>query len=142
MPDYPRSCRLLKAEAFSAVFSFRRSVRGAHFSLHYGAPEKKESVAPRLGLVIGKKFMRRAVGRNAVKRMARECFRRLRPLLPPRDFVLRLTARTSKPDRALKQALAAEIDALFQKISVLFCEENRLRPQSPQPGNGAKSGLL
>jgi ribonuclease P protein component len=65
--------------------------------------------------VIGKKFIRRAVGRNAVKRIAREAFRQMRILLPSRDWVLRLTTKLPKPDRAMRKNLAAEISCLLTR---------------------------
>ncbi len=42
----------------------------------------------RLGLVIAKKHVRRAVDRNRVKRLSREFFRKLEKCDPPMDVVL------------------------------------------------------
>jgi len=47
----------------------------------------------RLGLIVAKKQLRRAVDRNRVKRCAREAFRSIRAELPACDFVVRLIAR-------------------------------------------------
>ncbi len=44
----------------------------------------------RLGLIASRKAARRAVDRNRAKRLARAAFHRLRPALPPVDFVLQL----------------------------------------------------
>ncbi|MDR0233511.1 MAG: ribonuclease P protein component [Zoogloeaceae bacterium] len=114
---FPRSCRLLRADEYAAVFSFRRALRGEHFLLHYGEERKEGEEGARLGLVIGKKFMRRAVGRNTVKRVAREAFRQMRVLLPCRDWVLRLATKLPKPDRALRRELAAEISQLLTRAA-------------------------
>jgi len=113
--SFPRSCRLLRADEYGAVFNFRQALRGERFLLHYGREKTGEEGAARLGLVVGKKFIRRAVGRNAVKRIAREAFRQTRALLPPRDWVLRLTTKLAKPDRAMRKELAAEISRLFTR---------------------------
>lgn len=48
---------------------------------------------PRLGMVIAKRLLARAVDRNRVKRCVRECFRQAMPELPACDFVVRLIAR-------------------------------------------------
>lgn len=47
----------------------------------------------RLGMVIAKRLLPRAVDRNRVKRCVRETFRQLRSDLPACDFVVRLIAK-------------------------------------------------
>jgi len=47
----------------------------------------------RMGLVIGKRILPRAVDRNRVKRCARAGFRQIFAELPACDFVIRLLAR-------------------------------------------------
>ena len=49
---------------------------------------RAEATEPRLGIAVSKKVDKRAVGRNRIKRMARELFRRERATLPAGDFVL------------------------------------------------------
>ena len=94
---FPRARRLLKSADFTAVFDFRRVARSQHFVLHYLEPaadrnDSVTSVQPRLGLVIGKRYLRHAVWRNLVKRIARETFRKMQAELKPRDYVLRMSA--------------------------------------------------
>ncbi len=48
---------------------------------------------PRLGMVIPKRVLTRAVDRNRVKRCVRESFRQALPDLPACDFVVRLFAK-------------------------------------------------
>ncbi|MDR1849183.1 MAG: ribonuclease P protein component [Zoogloeaceae bacterium] len=124
--SFPRSCRMLQADDYAAVFGFKRALRSARFLLHYGA-ERTEAGEARLGLVIGKKFMRRAVGRNTIKRVARETFRQMRVSLPSRDWVLRLATKIPKPDRAMRQELVAEISQLLTKAA----SQQATRPQKP-----------
>lgn len=50
---------------------------------------------PRLGLVVGRRNVRRAVDRNRVKRWVRECFRALPDELEPHDIVVRVMAPSS-----------------------------------------------
>ncbi|MDR1349302.1 MAG: ribonuclease P protein component [Zoogloeaceae bacterium] len=113
---FPRCYRLIQADAYASVFAFRRALRGAHFLLHYGEC-RPSGASARLGLVMGKKFMRRAVGRNCLKRLAREAFRHAQPQLPACDLVLRLFVKMQKPDRHMRQTLALEIRQLLAKIA-------------------------
>lgn len=48
---------------------------------------------PRLGMIVAKRLLARAVDRNRVKRCVRECFRQVLPELPACDFVVRLIAK-------------------------------------------------
>jgi ribonuclease P protein component len=104
---------LTRTDEFSSVFGFRRAIRGSFFLLHYG-PARPAGASARLGLVIGKKLLRHAVGRNCVRRIAREHFRLRRAGLPACDLVLRLAVRLAKPDR---QALAADIETLLARLA-------------------------
>jgi ribonuclease P protein component len=115
LQTFPRQYRLTKTDEYSSVFSFRRVLRGKFFLLHYGE-RRPIKIPARLGLVIGKKFLRRAVGRNCVKRIAREAFRQMRSQLPARDLVLRLSVKIQKPDRQARLEIAAEIRRLLAKV--------------------------
>ena len=55
---------------------------------------------PRLGMVIAKRLLARAVDRNRVKRCVRESFRQVLPELPACDFVVRLIAKPLPGDEA------------------------------------------
>jgi hypothetical protein len=85
-----------------------------------------------LGLVVGKKFMRTAVGRNVIKRMTREIFRRRRASLPARDWVLRLAVKLDKPDAMMRQILASDIQSLFDRA--MAREVLKRMPDSPVKG--------
>lgn len=96
-------------------------------ALSESAPEVSPTVVPRqeagarLGLVIGKKQLRRAVGRNLVKRLARETFRLQRDTLPPVDLILRLGVSLDKGfsptnPRPNRRELAAEMLGLLQRL--------------------------
>ena len=64
-------------------------------------------------MVVAKKLVRRAVGRNLLKRQAREAFRMMRVRLPAHDLVLRLS---SAPKVWDKSAIRAEIDGLLSGL--------------------------
>lgn len=55
---------------------------------------------PRLGMVIAKRLLARAVDRNRVKRCVRESFRQVLAELPACDFVVRLIAKPVPGDEA------------------------------------------
>ena len=55
---------------------------------------------PRLGMVIAKRILARAVDRNRVKRCVRESFRQMLPELAACDFVVRLIVRPVPGDEA------------------------------------------
>lgn len=105
-PEY----RLRKTDEFSSVFALRRTQRSRHFVIHHG-PSGCDGA--RLGVVIAKRFLKRANTRNLVKRLAREAFRHMRPELKQLDIILRLNARPAVLDRRL---LREEIDALLGRV--------------------------
>ena len=111
---FPRHYRLTKTDEFSSVFGFRKAVRSTHFLLHYRIPAVDEATSARLGLVVAKRLLRRAVDRNLIRRLARESFRQMRAGLLPRDLILRLAVRPATLDR---KVLAEEIHGLLQKMS-------------------------
>lgn len=120
---FSRQQRLLSPAEYSAVFSARRVLRGSCFVLHYRINGLSGS---RLGLVIPKKQARTAVLRNAIKRQARELFRRQRPQrtgLPALDLVLRLAQPVGPGgrlkhiiDKQVKTAWRDEMTTLFEQL--------------------------
>lgn len=84
--DFPPSARLRVSAEFQAVFKAGRRLSSPQLRLF--AHVRAEAKAPRLGVAVSKKVDKRAVGRNRIKRLARETFRRERHQLPPGDYVL------------------------------------------------------
>ena len=86
MPSYTfsKNRRLLKASEYKEVFD-RNVVKVAHPKLLLLAIPSNASQS-RLGLVIGKKNIPTAVGRNCVKRVVRETFRQFE-FAAPLDIV-------------------------------------------------------
>ena len=96
---FSRSQRLLSKTDFSAVF---------------GSPTGRFSINPirllyrrndqgisRIGIIIPKKFIRLATGRNRYKRIVREQFRHVKDTLPYVDIILLLNKKVS--ERELEQ---------------------------------------
>lgn len=86
--EFRPESRLLRPEEFAAVFASRQVLRSGHFELRFLS---NGNTSARLGLVMAKRFAKRAVQRNILKRLAREAFRQVRSGLPGIDMVLRLT---------------------------------------------------
>ncbi|MCY4017488.1 MAG: ribonuclease P protein component [Gammaproteobacteria bacterium] len=84
--DFPRSARILRAADFRAVFAnARHKVSCRHFLL-LALPTG--TGAGRVGLVVSKKSVPRAVERNRVKRLIREHCRKRRGELAGIDLIV------------------------------------------------------
>ena len=110
---FPKRYRLTKTDEFSSVFGFRKALKSPHFLLHYRLRAAEEVAGARLGLVVAKRFLKRSVDRNLIRRLAREHFRIVRSQLPSRDLILRLA---NKPVPLDRRALAEEIRGLLGRI--------------------------
>lgn len=78
----------------------------------YYAPNGRS--AARLGMIVGRKADRRAVGRNLFKRIVREAFRVMRRELPPFDVVLRPMVQLRNIKRT---ELRLEVDNLLSRLA-------------------------
>jgi ribonuclease P protein component len=110
--SFARSYRLTKTDEFSSVFGFRRAIRGKLIMLHY-RPRELGVTDARLGLVVGKKQLKKAVDRNTFKRVIREQFRLCREQLPALDLIVRLAVKPVKTDRRI---IAEEFLTLVKKL--------------------------
>jgi ribonuclease P protein component len=109
---FARCYRLTETDEFSSVFGFRKTIRGKLLILHY-QPRTVSETNARLGLVVGKKLLKRAVDRNRCKRVLREQFRLRRTELPACDLVVRLAAKPEKLDAGV---LAEDFRVLLAKL--------------------------
>lgn len=80
--------------------------------LHY-QPRPDGPNEARLGVVVGKKLLKRAVDRNRVKRIIREQFRLARPNLPACDLIVRLATKPVPLDGKL---VAGDFLVLLEKL--------------------------
>ena len=104
---YGRSRRLTKRHQFDRVFQ-EASVRRTHLPLRLLALPNNVAV-PRLGIVVSKRAMHRAVTRNRAKRVIRESFRNEQHQLPAMDIIVQAI-----PGKAGKAQVAELTDALSQ----------------------------
>lgn len=72
----PKQYRLKNKAAFSATYRIKNSFYKGGVTLFAGI-KKKENCPTRAGFVVSKKTHKRAVKRNRLKRLMRECYRLL-----------------------------------------------------------------
>lgn len=82
---------------FDRVFAESQRAR-TDFMLVMARPN--QAGHPRLGMIVPKRLLARAVDRNRVKRCVRESFRQVLQELPACDFVVRLIAKPVAGDEA------------------------------------------
>jgi len=70
----------------------------------------------RLGLVVSRKVDKRAVGRNRIKRVVRECFRHVRSQLQPGIYVVLARIDAKKADNG---QLRLTLEQLFVRAGML-----------------------
>ena len=122
LPSLPKSHRLHHAEEFTAVIRFRCAVSGEFFQV-YARPNSLAH--PRLGLIVAGKVVRRAVGRNRVKRLLREVFRARQQDLAGLDLVVRLRR---PPDAEASAETAAS--RMVAEAETLMIQLQRCRAES------------
>ncbi|MEX2524553.1 MAG: ribonuclease P protein component [Gammaproteobacteria bacterium] len=107
---FPKKCRLSKPSEFRQVFSSRsRSVDSQFLVL---ARQNSQDIA-RLGLAVSKRKIRAAVGRNRVKRLIRESFRKNQEKLAGLDIVVVSQNRISLSDNTV---LLQSLDRHWNRI--------------------------
>jgi ribonuclease P protein component len=123
--------RLKTREQFQAVLASATIVRTAHFAMHRSALNETASVSPGtelfrpagvwLGAMVPKRWAKRAVTRNLIKRQIYSVAVRYETMLPKVAHVVRLHAGfdrvqyTSASSIELKIAVRSEIELLFSK---------------------------
>jgi ribonuclease P protein component len=116
---FPREYRLTEKHQFDAVLSARTiQLRSGSFRLY--ATSNKEAGA-RLGLIVGKRQLKRAVDRNRVKRVLRETFRVRRTILPAYDIVVQLA------DRPRGESVSGEAASIWPRLLSAFGTTNDQR---------------
>ena len=113
--SFPKQSRLLSAEDFKAVFdNARYKVSNRHFLFLAIDNDRSE---PRLGLVVAKKHVAKAVGRNRLKRIIRERFRHNKALLGGLDVVVLVRKDVNNLERS---QVARTLDTLLNDLSAKF----------------------
>jgi len=102
---FPRSARVRAKPDFDRIFQHGRRTALPVLALHW----LPSDVPARLGLAVSRKVDKNAVGRNRIKRVLRDTFRRLREQLAAGDFVV-----VARPPA--RQASGPELVAAFQGL--------------------------
>ncbi|MEO6104361.1 MAG: ribonuclease P protein component [Pseudoxanthomonas sp.] len=93
---FPAAARVRTGAEYARVFAHARRTSDPLMSLHWLGAE----TPAKLGLAVSRKVDPNAVGRNRIKRVLRDQFRRLRGQLPGGDFVLVARVGARKADNA------------------------------------------
>ena len=125
---FARHARLRNPQQFQDTFSQGRRINAPLFRLHVrvtppgqgesGGTESSDNNAAgaRLGIAVSKRVDARAVGRNRIKRVARESFRAIRMQLPIGDYVLLAQREAAHADNI---QLAQALDTLWARAATL-----------------------
>ena len=131
---FPKSLRLLNSGDFTSVFNdapFRASHK------HLLILSRPTGLAnARLGLIIAKKHVRRAVDRNRIKRVIRESFRQRQHMLTDIDAIV-----LARPglDRLSSEDLAAVLDKQWRRIEKKARDSQQVKPTNTAERKHAKS---
>jgi ribonuclease P protein component len=117
-----RDARLVRKTDFDRVFAENQRARTA--TLMVMARPNQLGYA-RLGMIVAKRLLPRAVDRNRVKRCTRECFRLAWKTLPACDFVVRLLARPEGGNEA------RDLSRTFKRAGERAMA--KWHPESPRP---------
>lgn len=123
----PREARLRSNADFQRAYRAGSRARGEFILVIAAAPPEgvhgsPDGPGPRLGLSVGKRFDKLAVGRNRAKRLLREAFRLERHHLPPLDLVLIPQRGSATPPELA--GLRRELVRLAAKAARRFAEKN------------------
>lgn len=123
---FPRLARVRAKAEFDRVFSEGQRIADPLLSLHLRA----DLQPARLGLAVSRKVDPHAVGRNRIKRVIRDAFRKVRPQLAPGAYVL--VARPAA-GKAANPDLRAAFVRLLQRAGALpvMPEGGTMRPVTP-----------
>src|SRR2546423_11680985 len=107
---FPRTARLLQGAEFKRMLQRRPAAAGTHLQIYALSNGTHRA---RLGLIVARRDMPRAVDRNRIRRILRETFRHRYEQLGGQDLLVRLRRRIDRPTmRALHGEFASLLDAL------------------------------
>lgn len=106
-----------KATEFQSIIRFRCKVNGKFIQL-YAKPNDLNY--PRLGLIITRKLVRKAVRRNRLRRLLREVFRVHQHELDNMDYVFRLQRALIQVDSV---SIRQEAEILISRLRIRKCRD-------------------
>ncbi|MBT8423225.1 MAG: ribonuclease P protein component [Gammaproteobacteria bacterium] len=126
---FGRDSRLLKPAEFQRVFSAARRSSDRYFTVLY---RESEGTAPRLGFAVAKKKIPTAVGRNRLRRIARESFRTQKRTLGGIDIII---LAQNAAGAASSHALRASLRKHWQNLQQRQDQTRQPRRQKARPAS-------
>ena len=117
---------MLHTTDFDHVFRTGQRSADGYFTVLFRSTDGEQ---PRLGFALSKKRVRLAVGRNRLRRLVRESFRRRAPGLPPLDVVV--LARDAA-GLAVNREIFASLDRHWTRLESVRLQSNRRADALPQ----------
>jgi ribonuclease P protein component len=111
--SFSRSFRLTSKEEFQAVFKKANKISQKHILGLYQPSQRSYS---RLGIVVAKHIVNKAVARNRIKRLIRESFRYHKDTLKGLDIIVLLRTKYDAKD---SNAWRNDIENLWQALAKL-----------------------
>ena len=108
--SFPRQRRLVTKAEFKSIFDKSKKISQRYLVILY---KPNQSDYARLGVIVAKRSVNSAVGRNRIKRIVRESFRHSQERLKGMDVVI--IAR-GQCDQLSNQKLREGIDDLWTKL--------------------------
>lgn len=121
---FPRTARVRARADFDRIFEHGRRQATPRMAVHWHATD----VPARLGLAVSRKVDPHAVGRNRIKRVLRDVFRRHRSEFAPGDYVV--VARPPAREASFEQLERHFLD-LLRRLGALPAVS---LPMTPVPG--------
>lgn len=157
MATFPRHARLRNPQQFKQTFSLGRRISTSLFRLHArlvrsALDQKNAGIEPvdidatnqnpdcaRLGIAVSKRVDAHAIGRNRIKRIARESFRAMRARLPAGDYVLLAQREAAHANNA---QLVHALDALWIRAIALGAAEPAATEADPVEADPVEAGTI
>ena len=108
--SFSRQFRLTNPAEFTRVFNNAQRSTDRYFTVLY---RSNELPTARLGFAVAKKRVSAAVGRNRIRRLARESFRKQRDALPPVDIIILAQSAAAK---VANKKLFASLEMHWQRL--------------------------
>jgi len=128
---FPATARVRTGAEYARIFESARRTSDPILSLHWLAGP----VQARLGLAVSRKVDPHAVGRNRIKRVFRDQFRKLRAQLPAGDYVIvaRVAARSADNAQLRATLLRTLVRAGALPASAADCTMPPVTKSTPSP---------
>lgn len=112
MLSFSRNNRLVSKQDYQSVFAgpSKKTTRKNLLALY----QPRQQSHPRLGIIIGKHHVKRAVDRNCLRRVIRESFRHNKEAVKGLDIVIIVRSKYA----GLKKAFREDIDHLWQLLVI------------------------